>query len=1124
MDPIDPYRVMEPGALQLPLEPVRSVTDLSTPFKPSSNQILPTEIHETPVDSLLVNKAYFSEIKWLKRISSGATGVVYEAIHQPSGRRHALKVISRRHREGWARYHILPKAEPLGDGDNIRHPNVVRCHGIHYSNKQIQVLSDYVDGGTLKGFHEQDNQFLSTLTFQILRGLAYLHERKVVHRAIKPSNLLVDFEGNIKIGDWVGRDLAKTMDPRDASVGTIAYTSPERIETSMKGGDCDGYAGDIWSVGVCVLEIYQGQFPYGCEMEHAQLILKIAESEPPQAPPTASVGFRDFIDCCLQKDPSKRWTAAQLLRHPFISLHNRQNRVSTEMTGPSNTLAAYLQNRVSTEMTGPPIALAAADITKLDLNPSPGRLHTPLSGGNSHGVRLEGLLLQARHRWLKPGEILQVLQNHEKYLLTPEPPHRPLKFPSASREILNFIDPTFQWRSKKEEEKKTHRDLMQTESSKGFGNGIKEHCELATLEVPTSGDQQGWAEEFHRDADSKMKLKSVMSDQDQGEDICMLSEDENPRAVWYQEDKLEVMQMESTGISEDKQNPVEMRPNSSIGMDQIETDSCCIDSDAENAMEIQAGGKHQKFTASGKCHQTQILEIQLQSNPGAPLAEWCLPVEMSVDANIEDMVTEPSSQSAQIDDALSWELFYQNVGDIVDSMDIQAIAKEIVRACGRDSRSLTIMARALSNVSDIETWEYAVDSLSLQHPSCLDDSENLTVNVWKFSIELLEDDVTINCLKNFALHSNSKEVARASLIDGWIREGMLTTHSEGEKVINNLLDAKLLELSENGGHVKLLDLGQRLVDPIFQPGEGCEFLMQGGLGLVEPPEVGEWERAKEICLMNNDLNELPEDPRCPSLSTLFLQRNHKLKMIPSSFFSHMPALEVLNLSRTRIKSLPDSLFQLVSLRRLFLNECILFRTLSAKVSGLRNLEVLDLEGTKLMGLPKEIEQLINLTCLEVSILGSTSLRLSKEAYPLIPSGVVSSLLHLKELNIDVDPDAEWWDSCAEGLVGEICSLEKLNTLKFYFPKVELLRQFDATTLSHFRLIVGKHIGRIMSRIPLDIEFELERWHKYLKYILGEGVPEDVKKVLRQADAFFLDRHAKVEKLSYFGTENMEQLK
>jgi hypothetical protein len=94
------------------------------------------------------------------------------------------------------------------------------------------------------------------------------------------------------------------------------------------------------------------------------------------------------------------------------------------------------------------------------------------------------------------------------------------------------------------------------------------------------------------------------------------------------------------------------------------------------------------------------------------------------------------------------------------------------------------------------------------------------------------------------------------------------------------------------------------------------FLMQGSLGLTKPPKDEDWENAKEIHLMDNDLSVLPENPRCPKLSALFLQRNYKLRTIPPSFFDHMHALQTLNLSRTGIKYLFDSILRLVSLKRL----------------------------------------------------------------------------------------------------------------------------------------------------------------------------------------------------------------
>ena len=305
------------------------------------------------------------------------------------------------------------------------------------------------------------------------------------------------------------------------------------------------------------------------------------------------------------------------------------------------------------------------------------------------------------------------------------------------------------------------------------------------------------------------------------------------------------------------------------------------------------------------------------------------------------------------------------------------------------------------------------------------------------------------------------------------------------------------------------------------------FIKQGGLVFTKPTKDEDWKHAKEIYLMDNELSVMPENPRCLNLSALFLPRNYKLRVIPPSFFDYMPTLQILNLSRTGIKSLPDSLFQLVSLERLFLNGCHRLMMLSPKVGDLEKLEVLDLEGAKIMNLPKEIKKLTNLICLEVSFYGYTGNgRRSMQSNAVVPCGVICSLSQLEELNIDVNPDDERWDTRVEDIVNEVCNLKRLETFKFYFPRVELLRhiQWNSLSLSHFRFTVGHHVKRIMSRVPLDVEFELERWERCLKYINGVGVPRDIKNVLQHATAFFLDRHATVKKLSDFGTRNMKQIK
>eukprot|EP00897_Mesotaenium_endlicherianum_P002180 jgi/Mesen1/1990/ME000147S01081 len=168
-------------------------------------------------------------------------------------------------------------------------------------------------------------EYLAEITRQVLQGLSYLHRLHVVHRDIKPSNLLVNHSGEVKIADFgVSTTLDNTLAQCNSYVGTSAYLSPERINPPPAGGRYNAYAGDVWSLGLTLLELKMGRFPYlqpGQTADWMTLFGNIVYNDPPVAPEACSLAFRSFISSCLQKDPMRRPSVRQLIEHPFAQMY-----------------------------------------------------------------------------------------------------------------------------------------------------------------------------------------------------------------------------------------------------------------------------------------------------------------------------------------------------------------------------------------------------------------------------------------------------------------------------------------------------------------------------------------------------------------------------------------------------------------------------------------------------------------------------------------------------------------------------------------------------------------------------------------------------------------------------------
>ncbi|CAK7324878.1 unnamed protein product [Dovyalis caffra] len=245
-----------------------------------------------------------------------------------------LATILRRYIDPLVRRQIYREIEIFRRTDS---PYIVQCHGSYEKpSGDIVIMMEYMELGTLDSLLQKygtfDESKLSHVAHQVLNGLSYLHGQKIIHRDIKPSNLLVNKDMEVKIADFgVSKIMCRTLDACNSYVGTCAYMSPERFDPDTYGGNYDGYAGDIWSLGLTLLELYLGHFPFlppGQRPDWATLMCAICFGDPPSLPEGASEEFRDFIQCCLQKESSKRWTTSQLLSHPFVCKDPRSDLVN----------------------------------------------------------------------------------------------------------------------------------------------------------------------------------------------------------------------------------------------------------------------------------------------------------------------------------------------------------------------------------------------------------------------------------------------------------------------------------------------------------------------------------------------------------------------------------------------------------------------------------------------------------------------------------------------------------------------------------------------------------------------------------------------------------------------------
>ncbi|KAK1300136.1 Mitogen-activated protein kinase kinase kinase YODA [Acorus calamus] len=222
--------------------------------------------------------------KWRKGklLGRGTFGYVYVGFNSENGQMCAIKEVKDISDDQASKESLRQLNQEIVLLSQLSHPNIVQYYGSELIDDTLSVYLEYVSGGSIHKLLQDYGPFrepvIRSYTGQILSGLAYLHGRNHVHRDIKGANILVDPNGS------------------------PYWMAPEVI---MNG---NGYnlAVDIWSLGCTILEMVAAIFKIGNSREI------------PEIPDHISKEAKNFLKLCLQRDPSARPTAAQLLEHPFV--------------------------------------------------------------------------------------------------------------------------------------------------------------------------------------------------------------------------------------------------------------------------------------------------------------------------------------------------------------------------------------------------------------------------------------------------------------------------------------------------------------------------------------------------------------------------------------------------------------------------------------------------------------------------------------------------------------------------------------------------------------------------------------------------------------------------------------
>ncbi|XP_050663839.1 dual specificity mitogen-activated protein kinase kinase 7-like isoform X2 [Leptidea sinapis] len=272
-------------------------------------------------------RSHIDELQQLGELGSGTCGHVVKMLHKPSGAVIAVKQM-RRSGNSEETKRILMDLDVVVRSHDC--PYIVRCLGCFVTDADVwicmELMASCFDKLLKKLGGPIPEVILGKVTVATVNALSYLKDTHgVIHRDVKPSNILLDERGNVKLCDFGISGRLVDSKAKTRSAGCAAYMAPERIDPPDPSRPDYDIRADVWSLGISLVELATGVFPYRDCQNDFEVLTRVIADDPPQLPESTefSPEFKSFVSQCLTKNYRQRPKYAKLLEHPFVVKSNR---------------------------------------------------------------------------------------------------------------------------------------------------------------------------------------------------------------------------------------------------------------------------------------------------------------------------------------------------------------------------------------------------------------------------------------------------------------------------------------------------------------------------------------------------------------------------------------------------------------------------------------------------------------------------------------------------------------------------------------------------------------------------------------------------------------------------------